>query len=70
MAEYESLPLSADIPSFRLLELDLDHDAENGDQAAIHATMANYDCDNAPEYEALLLHLGLTSRRFSKDKTQ
>ena len=50
MEVYTSLPLPSDRPSFRLLELDLSCGEE---EAAIHATMRNFNFNNAPEYEAL-----------------
>ena len=53
MGIYENLPLSINRLSFRLLELDLDSDAASADEATVHATMDAYDCQNAPEYEAL-----------------
>jgi len=54
MAEYEKLPLSADVASsFRLLEFDPSSNGLHGDETTIDTKMANYDCHNAPEYEAL-----------------
>ncbi|PMD44749.1 HET-domain-containing protein [Hyaloscypha variabilis F] len=53
MAEYENLPLSADVGSFRLLEFGPNSDGPNGDETTIDIKLANYDCHNAPEYEAL-----------------
>jgi hypothetical protein len=45
MEVYESLPLSANRSSFRLLELILDGDAWD----PILATMSNYDYEKVPE---------------------
>jgi Heterokaryon incompatibility protein (HET) len=54
MAAYEDLPLFADVASsFRLLEFDPRSNGSSTDETTIDIKMANYDCHNAPEYEAL-----------------
>ncbi|KAE8446690.1 hypothetical protein EG329_011734 [Mollisiaceae sp. DMI_Dod_QoI] len=53
MAQYENLHLSADVGSFRLLEFDSSSDGPCSDETTIYTKMANYDCHNAPKYEAL-----------------
>lgn len=49
MEAYGRLPLSGYQPSLRLVELDFNTDEE----ATVHATLNTYDCENAPEYDAL-----------------
>jgi hypothetical protein len=54
MAKYENLPLFANVvSSFRLLEFDPSSNGPRGDETTIDTKMANYNCHNAPEYDAL-----------------
>jgi hypothetical protein len=72
MRLYKQLPLSAEHPSFRLLEIDLGEDRA-GDHEAVRASVDTYDLRNQVDYDALsycwgrhdtTLHISLNDEEF------